>query len=160
MNEFCPLISVEFSAGCDPPSVKPLSIISYLCETGRAGHFVHRIENAFPQWLTLCALEDALVDNKQNEDFVFVVGGVMGEPEIEGWMENGDFILVPYGPRMQHASGDQMGVWARDDFDELDYSVVAFCPAADDSGIVLNQQVKATCPARYPLGTGYHEVPA
>src|SRR5665647_3456330 len=41
VNEFCTLFSVEFSAGCDPPSVKPLSIISYLCEAGKAGHFVH-----------------------------------------------------------------------------------------------------------------------
>lgn len=152
MYEFCDLVSVEFSAGCDPPSVTPLSTISYLCEAGKAGYFVHNLREGFPQWMTLCRLEEALIDNRQNEDFVFVVGSIVGEPEIEGWLEYEDYILVPYGPLMQQASGDQIGCWTRDDFDELDYSVVAFCPAADDSGILLNQQVKATCPARYPLG--------
>ena len=164
MHEFCEMFSIEFSAGCDPPSVTPLSIISYLCEAGKAGRFVHFLREGFPQWLTLCELEAALIDNKQNEDFVFVVGSIVGEPEIEGWLEYTardeitdevlqDYILIPYGPKMQEASGDQLGVWTRDDFDELDYSVVAFCPAADDSGIVLNRMVKATCPKRYPLGT-------
>lgn len=146
------MISVEFSDGCDPPSVRPLSIISYLCEAGKAGRFVHFLGEGFPQWLTLCELEAALIDNRQNEDFVFVVGSVKSEPEIQGWLEHGDFVLIPYGPQMQQASGDQIGCWSRSDFDELEYSVVAFCPAADDSGILLNQQVKATCPARYPLG--------
>ena len=158
MFEFSNMFSVEFSAGCDPDAVEPLSIISYLCEAGRAGFFVHFLREGFPQWLTLCKLEEALIDNRQNEDFVFVVGGVVGEPEIEGWLEFGDYILIPYGPKMQQASGDQMGVWTREDFDELDYSVYAFCPADDDSGMVLNRMVKVVCPERYPLGTGYHEV--
>lgn len=152
MNEFCPLISVEFSAGCDPPAVRPLSIISYLCEAGKAGRFVHFLGEGFPQWMTLCELEEALVDNRQNENWLFVVGSIVGEPEIEGWLECDDYVLIPYGPKMQQASGDQMGVWLRSDFDELSYSVYAFCPAADDSGMVLNRMVKATCPARYPLG--------
>jgi len=160
MHEFCEMFSIEFSAGCDPLSVTPLSTISYLCEAGKAGFFVHNLREAFPQWMTLCRLEEALIDNKQNEDFVFVVGSIASEPEIEGWLEYEDYILIPYGPLMQEASGDQLGVWTRADFDELDYSVVAFCPAADDSGIVLNKMVKATCPARYPLGTGHHEVAA
>ena len=151
MHEFCPLISVEFSAGCDPPSVTPLSIISYLCEAGKAGFFVHNLREAFPQWMTLCRLEEALIDNRQNEDWVFVVGSITGEPEIQGWLEFEDYILIPYGPEMQKG-GDQLGVWTRDDFDELDYSAAAFCPAADDSGMVLNRMVKETCPERYPLG--------
>lgn len=159
MNEFCSLVSVEFSAGCDPPSVKPLSIISYLCEAGRAGRFVHFLGEGFPQWMTLCGLEEALCDNRQNDDFVFVVGSIASEPEIQGWLEYEDYILIPYGPEMQKG-GDQMGVWTRADFDELDYSVVAFSPAADESGIRLNAMVKETCPERFPLGTGYHEVAA
>ena len=154
------MVSVEFSAGCDPLSCPPLSTISYLCEAGKAGFFVHFLSEGFPQWMTLCKLEEALVDNKQNEDFIFVVGSITSEPEIQGWLEYEDYILIPYGPKMQQASGDQMGVWTRDDFDELDYSVVAFCPASDESGMILNGMVKATCPARYPLGTGHHEVAA
>lgn len=158
MYEFCDLISVEFSAGCDPPSVKPLDTISYLCESGKAGYFVHNLREAFPQWMTLCRMEEALVDNKQEEDFVFVVGSITGEPEIQGWLEYEDHVLIPYGPKMQQASGDQMGVWTRENFDELDYSVVAFCAASDESGMILNGMVKATCPERYPLGAGHHEV--
>ena len=152
MFEFSNMFSVEFSAGCDPPAVEPLSIITWLCEAGKAGHFVHNLREGFPQWMTLCRLEEALVDNKQNEDWVFVVGSIAGEPEIEGWLEYEDYILIPYGPKMQQASGDQLGVWTRDDFDELDYSVYAFCPADDDSGMVLNKIVKVVCPERYPLG--------
>jgi len=152
VNEFCSLVSVEFSAGCDdPPSIKPLNTIRWLCESGKAGYFVHNLREAFPQWMTLCRLEEALVDNGQHENFIFVVGGVASEPEIEGWLEFGDFIIIPYGPKMQQG-GDQMGVWARSDFDELDYSVYAFTPAADESGILLNAMVKETCPERYPLG--------
>jgi len=108
--EFCNMFSIEFSAGCDPPSVTPLGIISYLCEAGKAGYFVHDLSEGFPQWMTLCRLEEALCDNRQNEDWVFVVGSIVGEPEIEGWMEYLDYILIPYGPKMQQASGDQMGV--------------------------------------------------
>jgi len=152
MHEFCEMFSIEFSAGCDPLAVTPLSTISYLCEAGKAGRFVHFLREGFPQWLTLCELEAALIDNRQNEDFVFVVGSITSEPEIEGWLEYEDYILIPYGPKMQEASGDQLGVWTRDDFDQLDYSVVAFCPASDESGILLNRMVKATCPERYPLG--------
>ena len=146
------MVSVEFSAGCDPLSCPPLSTISYLCESGKAGYYVHNLQEGFPQWMTLCRMEEALIDNRQNEDWIFVVGSIVGEPEIQGWLEFGDFILVPYGPLMQHASGDQMGVWLRSDFDELSYSVYAFCPAADDSGMVLNKIVKVVCPERYPLG--------
>jgi len=157
--DFCSLFSVEFSAGCDPPAVKPLSIISYLCEAGKAGHFVHMLSEGFPQWLTLCKLEEALIDNRQEEDFIFVVGSIASEPEIEGWLEYEDYILIPYGPEMQKG-GDQMGVWTRDDFDELGYSLCAWAPVCDESGILLNAMVKETCPQRYPLGTGYHEVAA
>lgn len=159
MHEFCDLISVEFSAGCDPLAVAPLSTISYLCESGKAGYFVHFLSEGFAQWETLCKLEEALIDNRQNEDWVFVVGSIASEPEIQGWLEYEDYILIPYGPEMQKG-GDQMGVWTRADFDELDYSLAAWCPAADDSGIRLNAMVKQTCPERYPLGTGYHEVAA
>jgi len=158
MHEFSDLFSIEFSAGCDdPPSIMPLGTIKYLCAAGKAGFFVHNLREAFPQWMTLCRLEEALIDNKQNEDWVFVVGSVVGEPEIQGWLEHGDFILIPYGPEMQKG-GDQMGVWLRSDFDELDYSVYAFCAADDDSGIILNRMVRETCPERYPLGAGHHEV--
>ena len=159
MNEFCSLVSVEFSAGCDPPAVTPLSTIEWLSEAGKAGYFVHNLREGFPQWMTLCRLEEALVDNKQHEDFIFVVGSIPSEPEIEGWLEYLDYVLIPYGPKMQQASGDQLGVWIREDFDELDYAVVAFCAASDESGILLNRIVKETCPERYPLGTGYHERP-
>jgi hypothetical protein len=152
LNEFCTLFSIEFSAGCDdPPSIAPLANISYLCEAGKAGLFVHYLKEAKPQWDTLCQLEDALVNNKANEGFIFVIGSVASEPEIQGWLEFEDFIIIPYGPEMQK-SGDQMGVWGRSDFDQLDYSVVAFCPACDESGIILNKMVKETCPERYPLG--------
>jgi len=118
------------------------------------------LSEGFPQWLTLCKLEEALIDNRQEEDFIFVVGSIASEPEIEGWLEYEDYIVVPYGPSMQAASGDQLGCWAREDFDQLDYSVYAFTPAADESGMILNGMVKATCPERYPLGTGHHEVAA
>lgn len=152
MQEFCDLISVEFSPGCDPPAVTPLSTIRYLCESGRAGYFVHFVREGFPQWMTLCKLEEALIDNKQNEDFFFSVGSVASEPEIQGWLEYEDYIIIPYGPQMQQESGDQMGVWTREDFDELDYSLCAFSPATDESGILLNGMLKELGSDRYPLG--------
>ena|GEM_PF-1916843 len=165
MNEFCDLIDFRMFPDRDPDTCAygdsededafrestPCGIINYLCETGKAGYFVHFLSEGFPQWMTLCRLEEALVDNRQNEGFVFVVGSLGGDEETQGWLEYEDWIIVPFGPENQKP-GTQVGVWRRDDFDLLENTVVAFSPAADDSGMVLNKIVKVVCPERYPLG--------
>jgi len=165
-NEFSDLIDFRMFPDRDPDTCPhgdsededafrasiPCGIINYLCEAGKAGYFVHFLREGFPQWMTLCRLEEALVDNRQNEGWVFVVGSLGGDEETQGWLEYEDWIIVPFGPDNQK-SGAQVGVWRRDDFDLLENTVVAFCAASDESGILLNRMVKATCPKRYPLGT-------
>jgi len=165
LSEFCPLIDFRMFPDRDPDTCAygdsadedafresiPCGIINYLCEAGKAGFFVHFLENGFRQWDTLCKLEEALVDNRMAEGWVFVVGSLGGDEETQGWLEYEDWIIVPFGPENQK-SGAQVGLWRRDDFDLMDYSVVAFCPASDESGILLNRMVKETCPERYPLG--------
>ena len=123
---------------------EPVGIVNYLCETGKAGRFVHNVENKGSQWDTLCALEDALVDARQNDGFTFVVGKMKDREEVRGWMEYKDVILVPYGPKDQNLHNSDVGVYSREEFDAMEYTIHAMAEAADDSGIVLNFQLRET----------------
>jgi hypothetical protein len=133
-NSFEPLIQVEsFSDG----TCRGVQTIMDLAESGKAGRLCHYIENAFPQWDTTCAAEDVLIDNGVHKDWLFVVGTIADDAEVRGWLEFDDWVIVIYGP-IRKQSGSDIGVWARDDFDLLDYRVQAFTAAAPESGIILN----------------------
>jgi hypothetical protein len=119
-----------------------VNTIRWLAEAGKAGRFVHCLLEGFPQWTTLTALEDALIDNDACDGFTFVVGTIAADPEVRGWLEHGDFIIVPYGDKRK-STGSDVGVWFREDFDAMDYTVQAVAPAGPESGILLNAQMKS-----------------
>jgi len=106
-----------------------------LIETEAAGRYVHYALEGFPQWDTLCALEDVLIDTVRYEDWSFVVGTVANDAETKGWLEYKDWIVLPYSPARK---GSNIGIWSRVDWDELDYLVMGVAPAGPDSGILLN----------------------
>jgi hypothetical protein len=140
MGTFCNLI--QFVPHSEGWPLIPIDTINHLTESGKAGRFVHYCENSFPQWDVLCAFEDALVENDAHKDWVFVVGSMDDDPEVRGWLEYEDWIFVPLGPEGKR-SGSDVGVWSREDFDELDIIIHAFAPATDDSAIHLNKIVRA-----------------
>lgn len=140
MSDFCNLI--QFSTYGDiGEECYPLDVIVNLCESGRAGMYVHTTENNYPQWAKLCALEEALVGSDMHEDFNFAVGKVKDDPEIRGWLEHGDTIIIPLGPKGQD-TGTDVAVYHREVFDEMEYIVHAYAPASDDSAIFLNHQTR------------------
>lgn len=123
----------------------PANTISGLVRSGKAGTFVHMCEEGFPQWHVLCALEDALVANKKNKDWTFVAGHIDDMPDVRGWLEYEDWVIIP----------DKKGVvsiFDRDYLDSLAYDVVAFAPASDESAIALNRIAKAIHGKDYMLG--------
>lgn len=136
MGDFCNVVAFERfgKVECD----EPVGIIEWLCEAGKAGRFVHYVENQFPNWDTVCALEDALVDCRMEENFIFVVGNMKEDVEVNGWLEYEDCIIVPYGPKRQ-SSGSDVGLYSRDTFDKMEYVIHALSECADDSGMKLNK---------------------
>lgn len=148
MGEFCNIISFEQHSDGWP--AVPVGVIGHMAKTGKAGRFVHYIGEGFPQWDVLCALEDALVENDQEKGWMFAVGSMAEDIEVRGWLEYEDWILVPYGPVRKGEGGD-IGIWARDDFNELDVTLHAFSPVAADSAIHLNKIVRAI--HGKPIGT-------
>lgn len=123
----------------------PANTIMDLVNSGKAGTFVHMCEEGFHQWHVLCALEDAIVINKKNKDWTFVAGHIEDMPNVRGWLEYEDWIIVP----------ERQGVvlaFSRDYLDSLKYDVVAFAPASDESAIVLNRIAKAINGSDYLLG--------
>ena len=133
---------IRFKPFGDPDSDLPVGIIIYLCEAGKAGRFCHYVENQFDQWDKLCALEDALVDTHNEEGFLFVVGSRMDDPEVKGWLEYEDVIILPLGAKGQ-SKGRDVSVYSRECFDDGAYVIHAFSECADDSGIKLNKIVRA-----------------
>ena len=139
-NSFEPLIQVEsFSDGI----CRGVQTIMDLAESGKAGRFVHYILEGFPQWQTLCALEDALIDNGAHKGWIFVVGRIADLPEVRGWMECDGWAIVPFGPEGKR-SGSEIGVWSIVDFEaDVDYTEWARTAAAPESGIDLHRALRA-----------------
>ena len=138
-NEFEPLIQIETRSD---GTCQGLQHIMDLVEGGRAGRFCHYILEGFPQWDTLCALEDVLIDNGVNKDWAFVVGRIADLPEVRGWMEYGDWVIVPLGPEGKQ-SGSEILAWDIIDFTtDVDYTAWARTEAAPGSGIILNRRLK------------------
>lgn len=137
-SDFESIIRWEQHGDGEPEAI---GIINWLCETGKAGHFVHRITEGFPQFMTLCALEDALVECKQEDGWAFVCGCIFGDDETKGWLEHGDWIVVPFGPTLQQG-GYHGAMWTREAFDALNYQVWALTDCADDSAMVLNRMMR------------------
>jgi len=142
MGEFCDVIQFEAHSDGEPNAVP---IIGWLCETGKAGRFVHFVTEHFRQWETLCALEQALVDARQEQGWVFVVGHTPLDAEANGWLEYEDWVVLPYGP-MRQQSGSDVGLWRCDEFYDIydgnGPEVLARTDAADESGIYINRQLK------------------
>jgi hypothetical protein len=138
MGEFCDVICFEAHSDGEPLAVP---IIDWLCESGKAGHFVHFVTEGFRQWEILCALEQALIDTRQQQGWVFVVGHTPLDEEVKGWLEYEDWAIVPYGPLHQQCGSD-VGLWRCDDFYDSDPVILARTPAADESGIHVNRQLK------------------
>jgi hypothetical protein len=138
-NSFEPLIQVEsFSDG----TCRGVQTIMDLAESGKAGRFVHYILEGFPQWQTLCALEDALIDNGVHKGWTFVVGRIADLPEVRGWMECEGWAIVPLGP-VGKQSGSDVLAWNIVDFTtDVDSTEWARTTAAPESGIVLNRMLK------------------
>ena len=138
MSEFTPLIVMEHHSDGTPVATE---VIRWLVGSGRGGRFVNHIDSAGPQWETLCALEDVLIDSGQNKGWTFVAGHIDGDDETVGWLEYEGWVVVPYGPDRKKGGRD-LGVWRRDDFDRLSPVVFATAAAAPDSGIVINRQLR------------------
>jgi hypothetical protein len=146
---YCNLVQVEqFSPGDCAPAV----IVQWLCEIGRAGRFLHYVENHHPrQWDLCCALEEALIEAKVNDGWEIVVGRIDGDGESQGWLASDGWVILPYGPeRAQY--GSDLGIWAEDEFLFLG-GVWARTPAADESGIELNRELLAGFFIDQPLGS-------
>lgn len=138
MNECAPFIQIEqHSLGISAAA----QVVIWVAESGKAGRFCHYISEGFPQWETLCALEDGLIDAKQAAGWCFIVGTLDSDPEVRGWLEYMDWVVMPYGPIRQQAGSD-LGLWTRDDFDELEYTIHALADAGPGSGIVINRLLK------------------
>jgi hypothetical protein len=138
VSEFTLLIIIEQHSDGTPAAA---GVIQWLIEGGKGGRFVHYIDDGCPQWEILCALEDALIDSRQNEGWTFVAGHIDGDDETGGWLEYEGWVVMPYGPeRKKH--GTDLGLWRRDDFDELSPVVFAKAAAAPDSGIIINRQLR------------------
>lgn len=137
-NEFEDLIQIEQHS---PGISAAAQIVMWMVESRKSGRLAHYVIEGFSNWEQACALEDALIDTRQNDGWQFVVGRIDGDDETRGWLEYGDEIVVPYGPERKKAGSD-IGVWGRDDFDKLDYTVWALADAAPESGIVLNRILK------------------
>jgi hypothetical protein len=138
MGDFCDIVQFEAHSDGDPAAP---TIIGWLCETGKAGRFVHYAVEGFRQWETLCALEQALVDARQERDWTFVVGHTPLDEEARGWLEHEDWVVMPYG-KERRGGGSDVGLWRCDDFYESEPEVLARTNAADDSGIHINRQLK------------------
>jgi hypothetical protein len=139
LNEFVPLVQIEqFGDGVSIAA----GIVQWLCEAGRAGRFVHVAHEGFSNYEQTCALEDALIDAGQCEDWTFVVGTLEGDGETKSWLEYRDEVVVPYGDKRK-STGSDVGVWRREDFDAMDYTVQAVAPAGPESGITLNAIMKS-----------------
>ncbi len=138
MSEFTLLIIIEQHSDGTPAAA---GVIQWLIEGGKGGRFVQYIDDGCPQWEILCALEDALIDSRQNEGWTFVAGHIDGDDETGGWLEYEGWVVMPYGPERKK-DGTDLGLWRRDDFDELSPAVFAKAAAAPDSGIVINRQLR------------------
>ena len=138
MSEFMVLIAIEQHSDGTPAAA---GVIQRLIESGKGGRFVHAIDDGHSQWEILCALEDALIDAGQNDGWTFVAGRIEDDGETRGWLEHDDWVVMPYGPERRKA-GTDIGLWYRDDFDALSPVVFATAPAAPDSGIVINRQLR------------------
>jgi len=140
-NDFDDLIQIEQHSGGISTAA---TIVGWMVESRKGGRFVHYQLEGFPQWQTLCALEDALIDNDVNEGWEFVVGRIADMAEVRGWMEYDGWVVVPYGPE-QKQSGSDIGVWSSVDFTtDVEYDEWARADAAPESGIVLNAWLKQT----------------
>ena len=138
MSEFTLLIIIEQHSDGTPAAT---GVIQWLIESGKSDRFVHYIDSGYPQWEILCALEDALIDSRQNEGWTFVAGHIDGDDETGGWLEYDGWVVMPYGPERKKG-GTDLGIWRRDDFDILSPVVFATAAAAPDSGIVINRQLR------------------
>jgi len=141
MKDFCNKVRWKRYGEVKGLSV-PFDTINDLCEAGKAGRFVHYVENGASQWDKLCALEDALVDSRKQKGFMFIVGERAGDPEVRGWLEYGDLIIVPFGPVRQE-SGADIGVYDRHRFDNKPYTIHAMTKCDEDSAIHINRQVRS-----------------
>ena len=105
-------------------------------ESKYSGQYTHFAIEGFPQWHTLCALEEAFIGANAYKDWTFVVGTVEDDYLVKGWLEYGDWIVVPHSPA--DANGCNIAVWSRSDWDDREYCVRAVAPAGPESGMVLN----------------------
>jgi len=140
VGEFCDVIQFEAHSDGEPNAV---AVINWLCETGKAGRFVHFVAEGYRQWEILCALEQALVDTRQERGWVFVVGHTLFDEDAKGWLEYEDWVILPYG-EMRRKAGSDVGLWRCDDFYRDEYSpvILARTDVADESGIYINRQLK------------------
>jgi hypothetical protein len=121
---------------------EPVRTLSSLAERGKLGVSLHRIINHYPNWDKLCGLEDDLIASGEGKGWTLVLGKAARLDEVSGWLEYGGWVVVPYGPRQQEASGNDFGVWSRDEFyEEYEPVISARAPAGDESGILINRQV-------------------
>lgn len=147
---FCELIQFEQFSGGDCDGAKT---IMDLVETGRAGRFAHLIECHDKQWAILCALEDALIDTHNQEGWMFVVGRLAEDEEVEGWLEYDGWVIMPYGPKRATELGSDVALTTVEDFYEQELEDWARTPVADDSGIILNKVLKEKFYINKSLGT-------
>ena len=145
---FCELI--QFESFCDRPC-RGATVLSDLFQSGKSGRAYHMLSNGFPQWESLCALEDALIDAGQNKDWWFIAGDHPRFPEVRGWLEHDGCAIVPYGPDQQRDSGSQIGLWGCADWLEEAHTA-AMAQAAPESGIQLNAQLRAIGESGYRGG--------
>ena len=133
-------IDVVGDAPCEPGAT-----IKWLCETGKTGRFLHMAENHARQWYVLCALEDALIDAGVNNGWLFVVGRLGSDQEVQGWMVCDGWAIVPFGPARSKSTGYHLGVYELSGWTaEVEPDVWAATPAEPESGTILNRALRAS----------------
>lgn len=135
----------------------PATIIQDLCEvTGKGGRFIDACANQRDSWLTLCFLEDDLIELGWEKGWSIVVGSLdEGQPIVSrldpvpsyngwesglyGWAEYGDSVILFNGAENRAKTGDDLFLYSASDFlEDFRPSVAADSAFADYSGRRLN----------------------
>ncbi len=106
---------------------------------------VHEVTNHAPQWEQVCAIERDLLAEHAESGWTLVAGTAEGYDEVRGWLVYGDHVLVPLGPKAQREHGVDIAAVALEEWSSV-AEVRAAAPAADESAIALNRQMRRSCP--------------
>ncbi len=134
---------IVFEIGDEEPA--GVHVLRRLIAEGRAIWTVHEVSGHAPQWEQVCAIERDLLAEHMESGWTLVAGSAEGYEEVRGWLVYGDHVLVPLGPKAQRERGVDIAAFSLEEWSPVS-EVCAAAPAADESAIVLNRQIREFCP--------------